>query len=81
MGRDAGEEARSSLKRATGTFTRHSAREPDFENLAYSFKEIIDALVKLDILEDDAPTNLTRTYGWEKAKPSSGKVTILLEEV
>ena len=69
------------LKRATGTFTRHSTREPDFENLAYSFKEIIDALVKLDILEDDAPTNLTRTYGWEKAKPSSGKVTILLEEV
>ena len=41
----------------------------------------MDALVKLDILEDDAPKNLERKYQWEKGKPGSGKVTIHLEEL
>ena len=69
------------LKRARGTFTRHSSREPDYENLAYSFKEIVDALVKLDILEDDAPKNLERVYQWKKGKAGAGRVTIQLEEL
>ena len=69
------------LKRARGTFTRHSSREPDYENLTYSFKEIVDALVKLDILEDDAPKNLERVYQWKKGKAGAGRVTIQLEEL
>ena len=45
------------------------------------FKEIVDALVKLDILEDDAPKNLERVYQWKKGKAGAGKVTIQLEEL
>ena len=76
-----GRKPKRPLKRARGTFTRHSSREPDYENLAYSFKEIVDALVKLDVLEDDAPKNLERMYRWEKGRGGDGKVTIHLEEL
>jgi len=69
------------LQKARGVFVRHSAKEPDFENLAQSFKPIIDGLVKHGVLEDDAPKNLERDYQWQKAKRGEGHIEIIVESV
>jgi Holliday junction resolvase RusA-like endonuclease len=68
------------LKKAKVTFTRHSFTQPDFDNLAASFKACQDALVEAGIIVDDSPDVLTATYCWNKAKPKRGFITIRLEE-
>lgn len=64
------------------TCTRHSSSEPDFDNLAISFKSIIDGLVDAGIMEDDKSSCVVRReYKWEKAKAGKGFVTIKVEEI
>ena len=57
-------------------FTRHSSREPDSDNLAYSFKSMRDGLIDAGAIEDDSPSHITTDYRWKKAKPGGGHVTI-----
>jgi len=65
------------LWKAKVVCTRHSAREPDFENLAHSFKPLIDGLVTGGVLVDDNQQVIGQpTYRWEKAAPKQGMVTI-----
>lgn len=64
------------LKRASIVLTRHSAKEPDAENLSMSFKGIVDSLVTLGVLEDDSPRHLVREYRWSPAKRGEGFVTV-----
>lgn len=72
---------RTPLKRAKVTFTRHSMREPDYDNLVISFKAIRDGLVKGGILEDDNSQVLKSEYRWEKTKKNHGFVSIKVEEI
>jgi hypothetical protein len=65
------------LWKAKVTCTRHSAREPDFENLAHSFKPLVDGLVTGGVLVDDNQQVIGQPeYRWEKAAPKKGRVTI-----
>jgi hypothetical protein len=65
------------LWKARVTCTRHSAREPDFENLAHSFKPLVDGLVTGGVLVDDNQQVIGQPeYRWEKAAPRMGRVTL-----
>ncbi len=70
------------LKKATLTLTRFSSSEPDHDGLCGSFKAVIDALVKVKVLENDKPSNIgSPTYLWEKTKQGAGKIRVKVEEV
>lgn len=59
------------------TFTRHSMRQPDWDNLYASFKVIGDALKLAGVLQDDTMDNiLTLTAYWEKSKKADQRTTI-----
>ena len=61
--------------------TRHSALQPDYENLCESFKPFIDRLVFHRIIEDDKPIHFVGgrpEYLWAKAPPKQGRITITL---
>lgn len=71
------------LRRAMIVCTRRSAREPDYDNLAASFKPVVDALclstsklTRSDVLVDDSPRVLEREYRWE---PTSGTGSIRID--
>ena len=65
------------LWKAKVTCTRHSSREPDFENLAHSFKPVIDGLVTGGVLVDDNQAVIGQPdYRWERAAPKSGRITV-----
>lgn len=66
------------LERAHAVFTRHSARQPDCDNLAISFKSVRDAL-KTHVIVDDSPARFTAEYRWQKAKHGKGFVTVTVE--
>lgn len=68
------------LTKARLTLTRCSARTPDFDNLALSFKPVVDALVKCGVLIDDTPAVIGQpTYAHEKVRPGKGKIKIQVE--
>ena len=51
--------------------TRHSSRQPDYDNLVASFKPVIDALVKNSVIADDRPDNFEGEhpdYEWVKGQ-------------
>ena len=69
------------LWKAKVTCTRHSSREPDFENLAHSFKPCLDALTVRNggapVLVDDSQQVIGQPeYRWEKAAPKEGRITL-----
>ena len=68
------------LKMALVRLWRKSSRQPDFDNLVMSFKPVVDALVKLGLIEDDGPSQLDREYLWETAPPRKGSIKIELTE-
>lgn len=61
------------------TFTRHSTKAPDSDNLASSFKGARDGL-QPHIIPDDSPKHLEAVYAWQKG-PTKGFVTIKIEEI
>ena len=68
------------LEKAKLTFTRCSTTEPDFDNLAMSFKPVMDGLVECGILVDDNPKIVGRPgYFWEKAKRNHGHIRIKIQ--
>ena len=65
------------------TLTRHSSREPDPDNLATSFKSILDSLVKAGVLADDKPQNFVGghpVYRWSAAPPDKGCIEVDVRE-
>ena len=72
---------RRPLVRAELEFERHSASEPDFDNLVASFKPILDGIVLAGVLADDKPSNIgSPRYYWRKASRGGGFVTVKLRE-
>lgn len=70
------------LERARLRLTRHSTTRPDPDNLAMSFKAVVDGLVSCGVLRDDSSDVIgTPDYRWEKAKRGEGHVTIEVWEV
>lgn len=70
-----------SLDRATLTLTRFSSTEPDPDGLVFTFKYIIDGLVRAGVIKNDRYSNIGMpNYKWEKAKKSEGKISVLVEE-
>lgn len=70
------------LQKAELTLIRGSSIAPDFDGLVASFKQIIDALKKLNIIKDDSMKVINQpTYRWEKAPKGKGYIRIIVEEV
>lgn len=70
------------LSRARLTLIRFSSSAPDSDNLAASFKHVIDGLVDAGVLIDDRFENIGMPdYRWEKAKPKEGKIVVRVEAV
>jgi Holliday junction resolvase RusA-like endonuclease len=67
------------LQRSRVTLVRLSSVEPDHENLAMSFKPVLDALVHCGVLVDDGPAHVERVYRWEKVAPRRGMVGVRVE--
>lgn len=65
------------LTKAHLVLVRRSARQPDGDNLAASFKPLIDGLVKAYVLVDDNPDVIGMpTFKWEKAGLKKGGVRL-----
>ncbi len=65
------------LTKAILVLGRYSARETDFDNLAGSFKHVLDGLVEAKVIIDDKPSVIgSPTFIWHKAPPMKGKITI-----
>lgn len=68
------------LNKAKITCIKRSSRVQDYDGLVSSFKYIIDAFVKLHIIEDD---NLyvvpNPSYKWEKVKRKEGGIVVRVE--
>lgn len=70
------------LERVKLSYVRVSAREPDRDNLIFSFKHIQDGLVKAKILADDKPSVvLDSHYSWKKGPQKTGHCLITIEEL
>lgn len=55
---------------------------PDYDNLVYSFKPVIDGLVHAKIIQnDDMNTVVMRHYAWAKVKRGQEQITIEVEEI
>jgi len=68
------------LRRARVIVTRYSAanQSPDYDNLAYGAKPLIDGLIGL-LIVDDKPEHAHVDYHWEKCKRGQGRVRIVVE--
>jgi len=70
------------LKQVRIIYTRHSAREPEYDNLVYSFKAVQDGLVATRIIENDHnKTIVSRAYFWKRAPAKAGFITVDVTEV
>lgn len=67
------------LESAHLELVRYSTREPDTENLANSFKALVDAL-KGTVIVDDSPRHVSREYRWERVGPREGRVRLIVTE-
>lgn len=65
------------LTSARITLTRLSSNEPDFDNLAISFKPVIDGLRRAGVIADDKQSVIGRPeYAWEKTSPRKGRIRV-----
>jgi hypothetical protein len=70
------------LEKVKMTYVRVSAREPDHDNLIFSFKHVQDGLVKARIIKDDKPSIITDShYSWRKGPQKTGHCLITIEEL
>lgn len=69
------------LDKAVLTYTRHSMKQPDFDNLAISFKACQDGLVDAGVLVDDKPQVIgAPTYLWKfRERRLGGMISIKIE--
>ena len=68
------------LNKAKLTLIRFSNTAPDPDNLAASFKHVIDGLVDAGVLVNDKYENIGMpNYLWEKTSPGKGKIKVIVE--
>lgn len=69
------------LTKAILTFTRHSMKQPDHDNLAISFKHVQDGLVEAQVIIDDTHAVIgVPTYLWLfRARRLGGMTTVRIE--
>lgn len=69
------------LTKASLTFTRHSLKQPDHDNLAISFKAIQDGLVDAKVIIDDTHAVIgVPTYLWKfRSRNLGGMTTVKIE--
>ena len=64
------------------TLTRHSAIQPDFDNLCHSFKSTIDGLKMAGVIYDDKFSIIGKSeYLWAKAPQKKGFISVKVEEL
>jgi Holliday junction resolvase RusA-like endonuclease len=70
------------LKKARVTFTRICcpSRPPDPDNIIFSSKPALDALVKIGFFVDDG-FDIQRVPAWRKGKRGESATEILIEEI
>lgn len=68
------------LTRSRLVLTRCSAVEPDPDNLAASFKPVIDGLREAGVIENDRSCNVEICYRWRKAPRGSKKMLVEVYE-
>ena len=65
------------LRCAHVSLTRKSASEPDWDNLVGSFKPILDALRKLQVILDDKMSVIGQpVYLWQRAPRGRGSIEV-----
>jgi hypothetical protein len=69
------------LTKARLTLTRHSCRAPDPDNLAASFKPVIDGLRYALVIADDNPNVVSLEFHQERAGIKKGFITVRVDEV
>lgn len=70
------------LRFARVTLTRCSSRRPDWDNLASSFKHVLDGLIEARVLEDDSPNHIgCPLYQWRKTTQKAGHIVVCVEEI
>ena len=80
--RDSGDRPKEPWSMAGVVCIRYSTRAPDRDNLAISFKPLLDGLIKAGVIEDDAPRNLPiQSYRWEKAPRKASRVEVFVAPV
>lgn len=68
------------LTKAKITLTRCSSIEPDFDNLAGSFKGVLDGLKEAGVILDDRQSVIgCPEFKWEKTSPRAGRIRIKVE--
>lgn len=76
------ERPKEPLTKCRITATRFSSVEPDDDNLAISFKSVIDGLKDAGVIQDDKTSVvIERKYLWEISSPRKGKIRVLVEEI
>jgi Holliday junction resolvase RusA-like endonuclease len=70
------------LKQAALVLTRFSSKAPDPDGLVSGFKNVIDGLVEIGVLEDDSYEHIGMPhYRWEKVKKGEGKIRVQVFEL
>lgn len=70
------------LERIRLVLTRFSSSKPDRDNLAISFKPIVDGLRDGGVIVDDTDEVIVScAYQWIKSSPKQGKIRIEVEEI
>lgn len=69
----------SPLLRAAISLTRFSTHRPDQDNLAGSFKPVLDGLVKAGVIADDSNEIIDVKWNWEKTKRMQSRIRIIVE--
>ncbi len=65
------------LAQASLELTRCSSMETDFDNLASSFKHVLDGLTVAGVIVDDKPSVIgSPTFVWQKTKPGDGRIRV-----
>ncbi len=68
------------LPRSLLRLVRYSSVEPDPDNLAASFKAVIDGLRIAGVIENDRSANVQISFSWKLAPASMGKISVEVEE-
>lgn len=69
------------LQQAALHLTRYSSVEPDPDNLAASFKPVIDGLREAGIIENDRSANVALKFSWRKVPPNMGMIRVEVREI
>lgn len=69
------------LERSHLVLTRYSSVEPDPDNLAASFKPVIDGLRYAGVIENDRSANVQIQFSWKLAPKGIGKISVEVKEI